>query len=377
MQATRRWARVLCGAAITFAIAVLAHAAPGDSGHDGPSDEDLWREELTAQLVPPDDAPMPPWLRQKLQEMGRRAVSRLLPRLPGVAARMGLPSGEEHVAHRRVLAWWINRYAMATLRLPLEAKQAMLELRYGGEGATCDQFPWTLPNWYHWPPALARAEPAWQQAWLQNYERTLDASIEGVETPERPSLERPDALERMLERAVMPQAPAAWKLPPSLVVALLADKPDMDEEVGCRLMRWWWSQVRSLGVADRATYVDAHFWNDAEQLPAFYMADYEVDSVRAVTGPAAYPGAARWLEIDGATKVRVTLDEDDKPVRAEITGRRHDFSWLGGDSPVIFVRLFDELAIETAMRVAFDPARIRKVDGARVIDLEFEWRLAD
>ncbi len=357
-------------------------ASPDDLAQE-PEPAEFWRSNVTAQLVPVAEVEMPPALRARVTALGQQAVPRIVERMQALAARLPAPRPDEsYVMTRRLLAWWFNRYAQATLDLPTESLQVLLDLQFDGAApaGSCQVWPWTLPNWHRWGPALAQASPAQLDAWLGVYERVLNASIEGVPPLTRPEMDMPVSFAILIQRGELPGAPAGWTMPTALRQAFedaaeAQQEKAIDPSLDCQLMHWWWQQVRSFKPPQRAAFIETYFWSDAEQMPSFYMGDKEVGHVAAVRGTVAYPGAAIWLEITGATEVTVTLGTDDQPQEARIVQRKHDFGWLGGDPPVIFEHLFDALALDTAMRAVPSQGKVKTVDGRRQVTYSFEWKL--
>lgn len=171
---------------------------------------------------------------------------------------------------------------------------------------------------------------------------------------------------------------ASEPLPASSVKALDALQRDgrFDEAsaVGlCALQAWWARRVQREPGDERDRLTDMWLLATARNVARMTLlaASRPAGSDPVDHSPAGYPVLAARFNVTGTTVARVSVDEQGRPVKAEVLERHLHVPGVPGDSQA-FSQVMDEATVSAALAAADKPTGQRHTKK-----VEFVWKLQD
>lgn len=148
-------------------------------------------------------------------------------------------------------------------------------------------------------------------------------------------------------------------------------KPDRWEQ--CATSQWWLQSQLAERNADRTRALAIYRYSTMPDVNDLVPEGVKSSSgpTRSADGKPGYPRAARYFQVEGATTLKVSLDDQGKVFKAEVVAREIRVPGVRNNRPLAFETLFDDAAIEFARQ------RTYSAGGAREEQFVMTWKLGE
>jgi hypothetical protein len=137
-------------------------------------------------------------------------------------------------------------------------------------------------------------------------------------------------------------------------------KPDRWEQ--CATSQWWLQSQLAEPNADRRQALVVYLYSTMPDPDDFVPEADNSNSgpTRSADGKPSYPRSARYFQAEGATTLKVSLNDQGHVIKAEVVSRDLQVPGVRNNRPVAFETLFDGAALEFARQRTYSAGRARE-----------------
>jgi hypothetical protein len=145
----------------------------------------------------------------------------------------------------------------------------------------------------------------------------------------------------------------------------------LDRWEQCARSQWWLQSQLAEQHADRRQALAVYRYSMMPDVTDVVPEGFKPSSgpARNAAGTPDYPRTAIYFQVEGATTLKVSLDDQGKVLKAEVVAREIRVPGVRNKRPLAFETLFDDAAIELARQ------RTYAAGGAREQSLNMTWKL--
>ena len=214
--------------------------------------------------------------------------------------------------------------------------------------------------------ALIQAAPQDARAALLASERDLISrwGSQREKLPPRPSVDDLNAVDQAIARLRAGLPITAGPMAPYLAGLLFNRdrKPGRsDRWETCAKSQWWLAARLADAKADRAQALAVYRYSTMVDAREFVPPGAAAKpAASGAAGGNAYPPAAAYFNVEGATTVRVETDDHGVPVRSEVQSRKIVVPGVRDNRPVAFETLLDDAALDVAARRRYPDGKVSR-----------------